>query len=259
MNDTSLWRALARNTLISILLFGALMGLLWLLEWFVNCQLSIVNHQLLKWEDPAWLVGIPASVIGVAYILTVRDPQNYTGFYAGIVMSALLGVQFILQQQYDSAALYYAVFIPFQIKSIIQWKKPAKAEDKPFSPEFLSTRSVIYTRIIYFLIIIGDYLLATYLIQHNGLGDNIAIKLFNGVLIASSVMANFWLIYRKNDAWIYWILYSCAGIGLFIMVNNIFSIVLFTFFLIINGTAAVAWFRGTKPEDLGWIKRWYIK
>ena len=107
MNNTQLWRALGRNFIISILLFGVLLGLLWLAE------MIFPSASLLKWHDPAWVVGIPASIIGVAYILTVRDPQNYTGFFAGIVMSILLGIQFLLQNQYDSAFLFFFVFIPY--------------------------------------------------------------------------------------------------------------------------------------------------
>ncbi len=260
MQNTTLWRALGRNLIISIILFGALLGLLWLVEYiFLSLGEGWGEVSLLHWHDPAWVVGIPASVIGVAYILTIRDPQNYTGFYAGIIMSVLLGIQFILQGGIDSAFLYFFVFIPFQIKSIINWSKPAAKNDKPFSPEFLPTRSVIATRAVYFLIIAGDYLLATYVFRHDGVLDNIAVKLLNAILIASSIMANFWLIYRKTDAWIYWLLYSAAGIGLFIILNNAFSIVLFSFFLVINGTAGIAWLKGTKPEDLGWIKRFVAR
>ncbi|MBR1878676.1 MAG: nicotinamide mononucleotide transporter [Paludibacteraceae bacterium] len=244
MNNTSLWRALGRNTIISIILFGALLGLLWCVEWSVAFfQLSTFNFQLLRWSDPAWVVGIPASIIGVAYILTIRDPQNYTGFYAGIVMSALLGVQFILQQQYDSAVLYYAVFIPFQILSIVNWRKPKPASDAPFVPEYLSSGQRSVTLLITALIIAADYLLCTYVFQHDALTDHMAVKFFNGLLIASSVFANYWLIYRKIDAWFYWVAYSIAGIALFIIIGNIFSIVLFTFFLVINGAAGIAWIR----------------
>ena len=105
MQNAQLWRDLGRNSLISILLFGALLGLLWLVE------LIFPSLNLLKWQDTAWVVGIPASVIGVAYILTIRDPKNFTGFYAGIIMSILLGVQFLLQKQFDSAFLYFLIFI----------------------------------------------------------------------------------------------------------------------------------------------------
>ena len=70
MENTALWKALGRNFGISIVLFGALLGLLWLVEYCAaSFQLSTFNFQLLKWHDPAWVVGIPASVIGVAYIL----------------------------------------------------------------------------------------------------------------------------------------------------------------------------------------------
>ncbi len=243
MNNTQLWRAFGRNTLISILLFGALLGLLWLVEYISSLMGRSGGVSLLHWSDPSWVVGIPASIIGVAYILTVRDPNNYTGFYAGIVMSALLGVQFILQRQYDSAVLYYAVFIPFQVLSIVNWRKPKTESDAPFVPEYLSFRQRGVTLLIAALIVAADDLLCTYVFQHNAITDNIAVKLFNGLLIASSVFANYWLIYRKIDAWFFWVAYSFAGIALFILIGNIFSIVLFSFFLVINSMAGIAWIR----------------
>ena len=74
MKNAHLWLALGRNTIISILLFGALLGVLWLAE------MIWPTVTLLKWEDPAWVVGIPASIIGVAYILTIRDPLPFSGW-----------------------------------------------------------------------------------------------------------------------------------------------------------------------------------
>ena len=79
--------------------------------------------------------------------------------------------------------------------------------------------------------------------------------LLNGLLISSSFLANYWLIYRKTDSWIYWFIYSIAGIGLFIFLGNAFSIVLFTFFMVINSMAGIAWIKATKPENMGWLKR----
>ena len=236
--------ALGRNTVISFILFGALLGVLWFMEWLgTNYDLPFAN--LLRWSDPAWVVGIPASIIGVAYILTVRDPQNYTGFYAGIAMSLLLGVQFILQGGYDSAFLFFCVFIPFQVQSIVKWSRP-KQDDEPFQPEFLSAKAVALSLLVMALITAVDYVLCTYTLLHDGLLENIVIKLFSGLLISSSVLANFWLIYRKTDAWFYWIAYSIAGIGLFILIGNIFSIVLFAFFLVINAMAGWNWIKLSK-------------
>ena len=248
MKNAHLWRALGRNTIISILLFGALLGLLWVAE------LIWPSVTLLKWNDPAWIVGIPASIIGVAYILTVRDPQNYTGFFAGIVMSILLGIQFILQGGYDSAFLFFMIFIPFQMMSIYKWSRNKENGGASFDPKFLDTPRLIISVMIMLCIIFGDYVMATYAFYHDGLLENIMVKLLNGVLISSSFLANYWLIYRKTDSWIYWILYSVAGIGLFIILGNIFSIVLFIFFLVINTMAGVTWIKGTKPENYGWLK-----
>ena len=251
MKNTKLWRALGRNTLISIVLFAALLGLLWLAE------MLFPSVTLLKWHDAAWVVGIPASVIGVAYILTVRDPQNYTGFYAGIIMSVLLGIQFLLQEPkgIDSAFLFFFVFIPFQLMSIYKWSRKKDDGGASFEPKFLDTPRLMLSVALLVFITLGDYILATYAFQRNGLLDNVLIKLLSGLLISSSFLANYWLIYRKTDSWIYWIIYSLAGIGLFIIIRNPFSIVLFTFFLVINGSAGWAWLKMTTPENMGWLSR----
>ena len=250
-----LWRALGRNTIISIILFGALLGLLWLAE------VIFPSVTLLKWNDPAWVVGIPASIIGVAYILTVRDPQNYTGFFAGIIMSILLGIQFLLQEPkgIDSAFLFFFVFIPFQLMSIYKWSRNKGEGGASFEPKFLDTPRLMLSIALLVFITLGDYILVTYAFQRNGLLDNMLIKLLSGLLISSSFLANYWLIYRKTDSWIYWIIYSLAGIGLFIIIRNPFSIVLFTFFLVINGMACVAWVKATKPENRFWAAPFFKK
>ena len=248
MKNTHLWKALGRNTLISIQVFYDLIGLLFIAE------LVFPSLSLLHWHDPAWVVGIPASVIGVAYILTIRDPKNYTGFFPGIIMSVLLGVQFLLQGQYDSTFLYFFVFIPFQMMAIYKWSRNKDDGGASFEPKFLDTPRLLLSIALFIAITAGDYVLATYALRHEALTDNIAIKLLNGILISSSFLANYWLIYRKTDSWIYWFIYSVAGIGLFIILGNIFSIVLFTFFLVINSMAGIAWIKATTKENLNWAK-----
>lgn len=248
MKNTHLWKALGRNFIISIILFGALLGLLYIAE------MIFPSATLLKWNDPAWVVGIPASIIGVAYILTIRDPQNYTGFFAGIIMSILLGVQFILQGGYDSAFLFFLVFIPFQMMSIYKWSRNKEDGGASFEPKFLDTPRLIMSIAMLIFITAGDWVLASVAIYHEGILENAGIKLLSGLLISSSFLANYWLIYRKTDSWIYWLIYSIAGIGLFVIIRNPFSIVLFTFFLVINATAGLAWLKATKPENLYWAK-----
>ena len=98
----------------------------------------------------------------------------------------------------------------------------------------------------------GDYFIQTFVMAGDGLQDQVALKLCNGLMVASSFLANYWLIYRKNDSWLYWFIYSVAGIVLFILLGNIFSIVLFSFFLVINSMAGIAWIKNTKPKYYFW-------
>ena len=258
MNNTQLWRTLGRNFIISFILFGSLLGLLWLVETYLLPCGEAGRGLLLHWHDPAWVVGIPASIIGVAYILTIRDPKNYTGFFAGVVMSILLGIQFLLQNQYDSAFLFFFVFIPFQLMSIYKWSRKKDDGGASFEPKFLDTPRLFLSIALLVFITAGDIFINLYAahgaISLPGGWSEAVTLILNGLLISASFLANYWLIYRKTDSWVYWFIYSIAGIGLFVILGNVFSIVLFTFFLVINSTAGIAWIKATKPENYNWAR-----
>lgn len=259
---------LGRKTVVSCGLFLVLFGVLYLIEWLVPAM----RGQLLQWDSAAFIVGIPASIVGVAYVLTIKNPQNYTGFYGGILMALLLSCQFYLQGNYDLVGLQLLVFVPFMIKSIIEWKgkqtgletglaKEGKAHsieaDKrtttesntTFVPQYLHGRALVWTLIVALLIVVVDYLLATLFIQHDAWNEHILLKLCSGVMIASSTLANFWLIYQKIDAWIWWVVYSASGMVLYILINNMFSLLLFCVFLVVNGSAMIAWMRMGMAAD----------
>lgn len=278
---------LGRKTVVSCGLFLVLFGVLYLIEWLVPAM----RGQLLQWDSAAFIVGIPASIVGVAYVLTIKNPQNYTGFYGGILMALLLSCQFYLQGNYDLVGLQLLVFVPFMIKSIIEWKgkqtgletglakegkahsieadkrtttEVAKGEqahsteaDKQtttesnttFVPQYLHGRALVWTLIVALLIVVVDYLLATLFIQHDAWNEHILLKLCSGVMIASSTLANFWLIYQKIDAWIWWVVYSASGMVLYILINNMFSLLLFCVFLVVNGSAMIAWMRMGMAAD----------
>ena len=68
----TLWQELGKRTLLSLGIFSALFLILYIVEWAVPS----LGGVLLQWHDPAFVVGIPASVIGVGYVLTIRNPQN---------------------------------------------------------------------------------------------------------------------------------------------------------------------------------------
>jgi nicotinamide riboside transporter PnuC len=205
---------------------------------------------LLQWHDLAFIVGIPASVMGTAYVLTIRDPQNYTGFYGGILMALLLSVQFYLQGNLDLVVLQLVVFVPFLLSSLLRWRKLAlqpQSSNQPFVPEWLPRHLRWLSLFILLIVVVGDYVLATLVIQQDAWTDNILIKLMGGLMIASSTLANFILIYQKIDAWVWWVLYALSGIVLYILIGNIFSIFLFLVFLIINAGAGIAWIKLRNP------------
>jgi len=250
---TKLWRETGANSLIAIVLFGALLGVLYVAELLI----PELAGKLLFFNQPAFCVGIPASIIGVAYILSIKNPANYTGFYLGVGSSALLGVQFYLNGLYDLTFLYFVVFIPFQIMAIMSWKKGSKTQkEEVFAPEFLNMSTMLITLLAFVAIIVVDYLFATFVMYGDGLCENEVAKIISGSMIAASVLANYWLIYKKNDSWLYWLVYSVAGMLLAVVVtSNIFSLVLFTFFLVINGVATIAWIKATPKEKYGWLKK----
>ena len=250
---TKLWRETGANSLIGIVLFGALLGVLYVAELLI----PELAGKLLFFNQPAFCVGIPASIIGVAYILSIKNPANYTGFYLGVGSSALLGVQFYLNGLYDLTFLYFVVFIPFQIMAIMSWKKGSKTQkEEVFAPEFLNMSTMLITLFAFLAIIVVDYLFATFVMYGDGLCENVVAKIISGSMIAASVLANYWLIYKKNDSWLYWLVYSVAGMLLAVVVtSNVFSLVLFTFFLVINGVATMAWIKATPKEKYGWLKK----
>ena len=238
--------------------FGKKLGIAVAIFAIVFAALAIGEHylgiQLMTWSSPAFVVGFAASIIGVAYVLTVSNPKNYLGFYGGIVMALLLAIQFWLNKQFDLVVLYLAVFIPFLIRSIVVWKKgeqKASAGDKQateeLKPAWLQRKALFITLLIAGAIIACDYALGTRVIYKDSWDENILIKLLSAGLICSSTLANYWLIYKKTDAWIWWVIYAIVGIVFYAILPepNIFLIVLNIVFLLVNGSALIAWIKIT--------------
>ena len=243
----TLWQELGKRTLLSLGIFSALFLILYIVEWAVPSLSGV----LLQWHDPAFVVGIPASLIGVAYVLTIRNPKNYTGFVGGMVMAVLLATQFYLLGSYDLVILQLAVFIPFMLVSFVRWRRQTlgpSAAEQPFYPEWLPLSKRLISLLLLVAIILADYALATLVIQHNAWTDNIILKLLGGLMIASSTLANFILIYQKIDAWLWWAVYALSGMIFYALIGNAFSFVLFSVFLLVNGGAGIAWIKASKVQ-----------
>ena len=241
----ALWKDFGKQTLVSLIIFTALFLILYIVERIIPS----LNGVLLQWYDPAFVLGMPASVIGVAYVLTIRNPKNYTGFVGGMVMAVLLAIQFFLLGSYDLVILQLAVFFPFLLMSFIRWRRQTLilcAAEQPFCPKWLPLVPRLVSLFLLVVIILADYALATMVLQHNAWSDNIVLKLIGGLMIASSTLANFILIYQKIDAWIWWVVEAQAGMIFYALIGNAFSFVLFTVFLLVNGRAGLAWIKASK-------------
>ena len=227
-NNKPLWLSLAKNLVIAIFLTATLM----LAMWFFNVEI-VFNKEL--------ILSVIATISGVAYLLTIRNPQNYFGFYLGILSSACLGVQFAFLSGYDLTFLYFAVFIPFQYAAIVNWRKKSlqNTENEIFNPKFLPFKKQLFFFAILLIIIVIDYIFAEKILKN----DDFLIKIVFAAMISSSILANYLMIGKWLDTWLYWLLYSVSAIFSAIIIQNNFNLLLFVFFLIINTITFISWLK----------------
>jgi len=225
-NYKSLWLSLAKNFIFAVILIATLM-----------LAMRIFNVEIIF--DKVLILSVIATISGVAYLLTIRNPQNYLGFCLGIVSSACLGAQFAFLHGYDLTFLYFAVFIPFQYAAMVNWKKKSlqKADNEVFMPKFLPLKKQIFFFAILLIIIFIDYIFASKILKNN----NFLLKIVFATMISSSILANYLMIGKWLDTWLYWLLYSVAAIFSAIIIQNNFNLLLFVFFLIINIITFISW------------------
>lgn len=230
-----LYKEFGKNFCYSLAIFALFTLVLSVAEYWLGLT-------LMAWKDASFCVGFAGSVIGVSYVLTVKNPNNYIGFYGGIMMSLLLGTQFIMIRQWDLAVLYFCVFIPFLVRSLILWRK-GDGSGGALSPQWLDRKQLIISLLVAALMIGGDYVLNTLCIYHDGWGEHVVLKLLGAGLICTSVEANFWLIYKKTDAWIWWTLFGVVGVAFYALLPdpNYYLVILNIVFIIVNGSALRAW------------------
>ncbi len=203
------------------------------------------------WDITMYL-SIVASVAGVAHILTIRNPLNYLGFIPGLVMTVFLALQFYTLESYDLVVLYVCVFIPMQTKSFIEWNKSLQNYElglggqDDFRPKFQAPKQLCVSILVFLLIVAADFALLKW-----GLESKLSVYalISSAVMVSSSILANYLMISKKIDTWIYWLLYSVAGLVLAFLIDNTFNIVLFLFFLVINSYTAAVWIRKRSKGD----------
>lgn len=230
--ELKLWIENLKNLGFSVLLFSVLIVAIELLD------VDVVYNNVM-------IISLFASVLGVQYVLSIRNPQNYTGFYPGVISSILLALQFYFQQNYDLTILYLFVFVPFQIISLINWRKKLmniSPIDKPFKPKFLSVKTMVLAMLVTIVIAIVDIILMTKITEK----PFDLLTVVSALVLSTSVLANFLLIGKKIDAWFYWLLYSAFGMSLAFMINNSFNMLLFAIFIVINTLTTISWIKARK-------------
>lgn len=227
------------NLLISIGIFAAVLIFLYF------CGLIVKDGQLINPYLPLELV---AGIIGTAYILIVKNPNNYLGFAIGIIMSVLLGVQFYLEGFKDLTILYYCVFIPCQIYTLIKWKRGNNQDmDSEYAiPSFMDVKRFFVVLCILAILMIADL----FLLQD----EFTTAAVISSAIVGSSTLANFLMIRKRTDAWFYWVIFSICGVILMILSHNYVTLTLYTIYLFINGNVCIAWCKQTPKDRYGWLK-----
>ena len=251
-------KELGQKTLWSVLIFAALFVVLYVVEYFCPS----LAGRLLQWHNGdvvnwAFIIGIPGSIFGTAYVLTITNPKNYAGFYLGVVMSVLLAIKFYMIGAVDQMILYLFIFVPFQLKSLMGWRRNTlspTAGVAELRPKYLDVKGFLLEILALITFVALDFVLLTYTGDNHDLFADWHIKLLSGIVVAASFLANLLMIWQKNDAWMWGVIYSIAGIVLFSILLDPFLIVLNAAFLIINGGAHIAWIKMTQPGDFGWAK-----
>ncbi|MDR3326976.1 MAG: nicotinamide mononucleotide transporter [Prevotellaceae bacterium] len=232
---TDIWKSTTKNLLFALCLTSALLAVIHLVK------IPIVI-------DKTMAFSILSTITGVGYILTIRNPENYTGFYFGVISSACLGVQMMLSGNLDQTFLYLAIFVPCQSSSLINWRKKyfTKKGDENFVPQFLKIKTQLIFLLIFIILTIADYVfMSKYLSLYNkeGFFSNFIIKIIFAIMVSSSILANILLIVKRMDCWIYWIIYSGLAVISAVIIKNNFNLLLFIFFLIINSLCFISWLK----------------
>ena len=123
-------------------------------------------------------------------------------------------------------------------------------------PRYLGYKAFAVEMLVAAIIVVADYFFAIR-VMHTTLP--MAGIIAAGITIASSFFANLLLIYQTNDAWMWWVVYSISSLVLFCILFDPFMIVLNVAFLVVNGTAHIAWIKMTKPEDMGWATPLFVR
>lgn len=209
---------------------------------------------LLKYttDTPVTPLEVISSMFGIAYILTIRNPNNYIGFYVGIVSSVLLAWHFFNINEIPSGVIYMCVYIPCQILTIISWVKNKKSakQGEVFAPSFLSRKMLYYSLAVLLAIIIVSYIVYSQLYEIFWV-----MVLMNAVFVGTNILANVLVIMKKCECFFFWILSCILGAVIFTLAGSYFTVLLYFVFITINALALINWSICTPEKNYGWTAK----
>lgn len=245
----NIWKLLKEAIINLLIATGIFVGVVLLL----HC-LGLVFDEAGNLQNRYLPLEMVAGIVGSAYVLTVKNSNNYLGFVLGICMSILLAIQFFVEGFKDQTLLYCAIFIPCQILTLVKWISASKGTNKDSKyavPSFMGVKGLFIGLFIFIDIIILDLLI---------LQDQINLAtIMSACVVAASTEANFLMIRKHTDAWFYWVAFSIFGIIQMIAIQNYVTLTLYVLYIFINGAACIAWCKQTPKDRYGWLKHFIKK
>ena len=137
----------------------------------------------------ASFLEIASATCGIAFVLIIRNPNNYLGFPIGILSSLLLGMHF-LQMQLLPTGILYLLFIPLQIYTMLTWKKAESTNRSILQPSFLSGKAFLYCNLL-----LLPLSLVLFFCSKNEL---LIIRIIESVFVALNILPNILIIRKKQ-------------------------------------------------------------
>lgn len=203
-------------------------------------------------NTPVSPLEVVSSLLGISYILTIRNPNNYVGFYVGIVSSVLLAMHFFEIKEYPSAVLYLGVYVPCQILTIINWVRGQKAvkENAGFAPSFLSKKGLGFMLGLLVVVSVVTYGIFSWLRPSFWV-----VLLLNAVFVGLNVLANILVIMKKTECFFFWVLSCILGAIIFTLAGSYFTVLLYCVFITVNALGLINWTVATPAVNYGWMKK----
>ena len=157
-----------------------------------------------------------------------------------------MAVRVVGQLGFGGVAYSFVHHLPDHLATALEktstGSKEPGTKNQDVLPSWLNAKGVAFNIVFTIVIVLLDVLLVSWM-AGNGFADNLLSKVMGGLMIAASILANFWMIHKKIDTWIWWIVYTLAGMVIYVLTSNIFTFVLFLITLVLNIKAAIEWIK----------------